>query len=264
MERAWVSASVLDLWGKPASESGRVNQALYGEIVQVVRRQALFALVEQEDGYRGWADRRFLSPVSVAVYRRLKKARWMTVVRQSARLFGNDGRKAVPPYLMVYGTRCPVMSVRGERVRIATPNEKAIYVKRSCLLPIQDKRGRVTPGMLVTEARRFLGVPYLWGGTTPLGFDCSGFVRAVYGRFGYELPRDTKDQIRCGHSIERESVRPADLLFFDRHVAIAMSRGKYVHASRGGGGVAINSFEETSPDFRADLMKELATIRRIV
>ena len=122
----------------------------------------------------------------------------------------------------------------------------------------------ITGRMLIGEARRFLGVPYLWGGISPLGIDCSGLVQTICGRLGLDIPRDTKDQIRVGREIDRNMITTGDLLFFDRHVAIAIDRHKLIHASRLGGGVRINSLRSTDPDYRQDLDNDFKAARRIV
>jgi cell wall-associated NlpC family hydrolase len=126
------------------------------------------------------------------------------------------------------------------------------------------KRDAVTPRMIVREARRFLGVPYLWGGISPAGFDCSGLVRALFGRYDIYLPRDTKDQIKMGRHIDRTEVRAGDLLFFKRHVGLALGRSRILHASVGGSGVRINSLTEGDDDYRADLDRDYAGARRLL
>jgi len=94
---------------------------------------------------------------------------------------------------------------------------------------------------VVNTALSFLGVPYRNGGTDPSGFDCSGFVRYVFARYGQQLPRDVQSQFRVGRPIDRDHVEPGDLVFFQTvspgasHVGIALGNGEFVHApsSRG-------------------------------
>jgi cell wall-associated NlpC family hydrolase len=94
---------------------------------------------------------------------------------------------------------------------------------------------------LVSTALSFRGVPYRNGGADPAGFDCSGFVRYVFARFGQQLPREVQAQFRVGRTIDRDDVRPGDLVFFQTvspgasHVGIAVGNGEFVHApsSRG-------------------------------
>lgn len=92
------------------------------------------------------------------------------------------------------------------------------------------------PNAVTATALEYLGVPYRWGGTTPRGFDCSGFTYYVFSRHGLELPRVAADQYRVGTPIDRNAVRPGDLLFFETisegpsHVALALDGDQFVHA----------------------------------
>ncbi len=96
--------------------------------------------------------------------------------------------------------------------------------------------GRPAPDAITSTALEYLGVPYRWGGTTPRGFDCSGFTYYVFSRHGMELPRVAAHQYRVGKSIDRTSVEPGDLLFFETiaegpsHVALALDGDQFVHA----------------------------------
>jgi cell wall-associated NlpC family hydrolase len=89
---------------------------------------------------------------------------------------------------------------------------------------------------VVGYAKRFLGVPYVYGGSTPRGFDCSGFVRYVYAHFGVALPHSSYAQFGDGRRVSRRSLRPGDLLFFDAvgHVGLYIGNGRFIHAPHTG------------------------------
>jgi len=102
---------------------------------------------------------------------------------------------------------------------------------------------------IVKSAFRFMGVPYVFGGTTPSGFDCSGFVQYVYNINGIKTPRMAHHQYYAGTPISRSQLRPGDLVFFETytvgisHVGIYIGDNKFIHASSQGG-VRVNSLDQ--------------------
>jgi cell wall-associated NlpC family hydrolase len=97
---------------------------------------------------------------------------------------------------------------------------------------------------VVDYAKRFRGVRYVWGGSSPrYGFDCSGFVRYVYGHFGLSLAHSSYAQFDRGRRVSRSSLRPGDLVFFDGegHVGIYIGNGRFIHAPHTGTHVRIET-----------------------
>jgi hypothetical protein len=108
---------------------------------------------------------------------------------------------------------------------------------------------------LTGTALALQGVPYVNGGSTPHGFDCSGFVQWVYAQHGVQLPREVRDQFRVGSAIGDDEIEPGDLLFFSTvrsgpsHVAIAIGGDQFVHAPTSNGVVRVESL--SSPYWRS-------------
>lgn len=102
----------------------------------------------------------------------------------------------------------------------------------------QPSTGSGVGADIAAYAQTFIGVPYVYGGATPSGFDCSGFVQYVYKHFGYSLPRGSNDQYRKGTAVSKSELQPGDLIFFDNgtgnptsHVGIYIGGGKMVHST---------------------------------
>jgi len=112
-----------------------------------------------------------------------------------------------------------------------------VKVSHATLVHREQKR-------LVHFARRYLGVRYVYGGTSPrYGFDCSGFTRFVYAHFGISLPHYSGAQFDRGRRVSRAGLRPGDLVFFDGlgHVGIYIGGGRFIHAPHSGTDVEIDS-----------------------
>jgi hypothetical protein len=258
---AYVSTNLLDLWNQPRFNSERLSQLFFGEVVSLGKTAHDYVRVTQTDGYTGWADIRFLRRVrksQVELYMRLSK---YVVTTERARLVGEYGQISPCPHFLYYGTTVCFATLKGELKGIL-PDGALFQLRANCAKPVGVKPP--TGSQVVREARRFLGVPYLWGGISPAGFDCSGLVRTVLGRFGVYVPRDTKDQIKIGAEIKRNDIRTGDLLFFKRHVGFAIGHDLIIHSSAGGSGVRINSLSRSADDYRPDLDRDFVTARRIL
>jgi len=104
---------------------------------------------------------------------------------------------------------------------------------------------------IVQEAKEHIGTPYVFGGTTPNGFDCSGFVRYVYKQAGINLPRSSGDQYTVGSSVESDNLQPGDLVFFGNtyksgisHAGIYVGKDKFISASSSKG-IIIDSIKSS-------------------
>lgn len=106
---------------------------------------------------------------------------------------------------------------------------------------------------IVSYAKRFVGNPYVWGGTSlTMGCDCSGFVQSVYKQFGYRLPRCSKDQAVTGKEVSFKNLKPGDLLFYYRgsrigHVTMYIGNGKCVQARGRRYGIVITDYDYNKP-----------------
>ena len=137
-----------------------------------------------------------------------------------------------------------------EQERLLASKDKP--VKRSNPINKISAGGNFSNNDVLGYATQFLGTPYLWGGTSTAGFDCSGFTQYVYAHFGVSLGRTTYDQINDGPSISKSDLKPGDLVFFGtidnpHHMGIYMGDNYYIHAPRTGDVVKISSM--TRSDF---------------
>ena len=131
--------------------------------------------------------------------------------------------------------------------------------------PRRDRRDRLEAlrAAVTTTAQKHLGAPYRWAGTTPQGFDCSGFLQTVFNEYEIGLPRRSRDQAVVGTRVAVAALQPGDLLFFAfrkghvDHAALYLGEGRIIHASASAGGVVIS-------DLSAYHLKHLVVARRVL
>lgn len=158
-----------------------------------------------------------------------------------------------------------------ERLQVALPGRDAAWLSRAQASIRQsiDAFPRTDLRTITTYAQAFLGRPYLWGGTSWEGLDCSGFVQLCYRMGGYILPRDANQQDEAlTHRLKREDLEEGDLIFFGRdaitHVALALNRQEYIHAEgQHYQRVLINSFDPAHAHYNQRLNEIVWSIKRV-
>ena len=113
-----------------------------------------------------------------------------------------------------YESRARASAPRVQRPQAATAATRPTAATRSSAAPARTTTGSVSDSSVVAIASRYLGVPYLYGGSSPRGFDCSGLTQYVYGLLGVSLPRTAQQQYNATTRVSRSSARPGDLVFF--------------------------------------------------
>jgi cell wall-associated NlpC family hydrolase len=254
-----ININVADVREKPSNRSERISQGLFNENVLIIEKGEAFSRVRFPDGYSGWIGNQFLSQSSDSQ----KDEQFFVLALFTT---GHERPDVVSRKKTILPFACRLSGeVDSGFLKVLSKRYGEIFVPEGDLA---EKSSLATPADvesedIMIEAEKFLGVPYLWGGRTSFGVDCSGYVKAIFARFGIELPRDTKEQIGAGKEIPRAEIKRGDLLFFPRHVALAVSKNLIIHSSRKNGGVAYNSFDHASDIYNADLDKSFITAQRI-
>ena len=226
-----------------------VTQALYGERVVVREVRDGWARVvvtgqpssQDSDGYPGW-----LPTVQVRAAQAPVTATSAVVTRPTTTL-RDAGDPARPLLELSYNTRLPVLDATAGHVTVALPTGGRGLLAAGDV-EVQGGGPRPAGGAeLVRSAELFSGLPYLWAGTSALGFDCSGFTAAVYGVHGIVLPRDADDQAGAGVAVDRSRLQPGDLLFYSsgpdqrsiHHVAMYTGNGMMIQSPATGRAVEV-------------------------
>lgn len=228
-----VTAPVANLCAEPSYDSDLVSQLLMGDTVSPLDHRGGWVLV---DSYPGWIEKRLLTPALPASQR--------TSVVVAAEPFVNlrfaPDRRSGPRTVVSLGTELPVAALLPGWVGVRLPDGSTAWAEEPRLQPPpQSPSG----DRLASTALTLLGVPYLWGGTSAWGLDCSGLVYLVCRFCGLSVPRDARDQASACTRLDRDRVRPGDLAFFAPdpradvshvdHVGIYLGDGEIVHAAGG-------------------------------
>ncbi len=236
---AFCFLSAVPMRAQATHRAEMVNQLLFGDQLEVVDRQSEWLFVRSlYDGYEGWVSSKQLALIDHPI-----ATDFVAAVPCQVTLPASVGFALSDPVitLPIGGTCCADW--------LAEPVES----------------NEVSP---IAVARRFLNAPYLWGGRTVLGVDCSGLVQVAHKVCGIQLPRDASQQAQVGKRVGYDELREGDLAFFaeeDRivHVGICMGERQILHAS---GRVRIDSFvPEGIVDVESgDLTHRFHSIRRLV
>lgn len=254
-ELAVVTRNVVSLHADPTADSEQVTQALLGQPVIIEGGQSSWLYVQTWDTYRGWIQSdavktrddqsaAYASRGPVAVVREL-----FADICSEPRMRAQTITKAtISAELEVLGAENDWVEVRmpdGSRGFLRAQDAKLIDKGLAQTVWLPD------PQRLVETALRFVGVPYQWGGTSPFGIDCSGFVQLVYRVHNVTLLRDAGIQAgdHRAESVPRESLRAGDLMFFGNgkepdigaitHVGMVIDKSRFVH-SCGSYGVVVS------------------------
>lgn len=257
--------SVVAVRSEPRHAAEMVTQVLLGTPVKLLEQLGDWRRVQLPDRYVGWVEGS-LQPVlqeRLDNYLALPK---IIVTAHYATAFEKPSHCSLPVSDLVAGNILVVQSSIGMFYQVRYPDGREAYARKADASPVDEWLASVelTGESIVKHALQLLGVPYLWGGTSTKGFDCSGFTKQVYLMHGIVLPRDASLQAMQGESVDTGddfgNARPGDLLFFvskatdenpvERvtHVAIYMGEKRFIHASDS---VRIGSFDPPDPLYDA-------------
>lgn len=278
---ALINRPVTDLRREPRSLAERVNQGLIGEAVRILEAQETWSLVRTErDGYLGWIHTAALYPCSsdqVTAYQAAAKVRVLGELQPAYQESSHEINTGKLPF----GANLPLEQQSGGYSQVRLPDGRLWWVESAGLLPQERWPQPDAEGIAFSLSlmKRFIGVPYMWGGRSAFGFDCSAFTNTFWGFMGVNIPRDADQQFQAGRRVEG-SPRPGDSLYFGNladeepderqigrsaainHAAISLGGDEVIHATGAVWGVTYNSLDPASPRYRPWLRTHLRGIRR--
>lgn len=253
--RRQVSAPSVPLRREPRNDATLDTEALHGETLTVFEERDPWAWVQLDhDAYVGYVPSAALIPISASPTHRIKALRTY--------VFPEPDAKAPARAMLSLNARVKVADDGGRYVRVESSGLfEGGYVYASHLTPLD---ARVADFVSVAES--FLGAPYLWGGRTSVGLDCSGLVQLSAAAAGHSLPRDADMQeAEAGDKIKWHggaTLMRGDLIFWEGHVGIMTSPNMFLHANAYHMHVEHEPFEEARKRI-ANAGFEITSVRRL-
>lgn len=215
--------SIVPLRLEPSDASEMVNQVIFGEHFEVLEKTKKWSKIRLVfDDYEGYIDNKQYEEISEETHILLSKEKKHYAGELIDFITDNNSNLTTIPM----GARLPLF----KNNKININNTSFLYEGKVC-------NSKLAKSAIIETAFLFLNVPYLWGGKSPFGIDCSGFTQTVYKLCGYNLLRDAKQQATQGEVLSFiEESEPGDLAFFDNeegiitHVGIIMNDYNIIHA----------------------------------
>lgn len=230
----------------PEKEAEVVSEAIFGETVHWIEQTGDWTNIQTADGYTGWVSSLALSNSDTPFSPNVR------IERNAAHLYRNPWIEQGPALTLPFEARLQQGKKIDERwIQVQMPDGDLWYVQKGDVTREQEILSRKD---LKEWSRRFLGIPYTWGGRSSFGYDCSGFVQMLYRQLGISLARDARQQIQDKRlrEIDCEELMTGDLLFWGTHQEKVSHVGMYI-----GEGIFIHtSSRETKPWVRCSRLQD--------
>ena len=262
---ALVNNSVANLRSKPKHSGELATQTLLGMSMKILKQQGDFYLVQSPEGYLAWVDHGGIQRGDESMISNWNQAPKLMYTKSYGHVYVNEDSELEKVSDITLGGQLMIKGESTTNYEVQYPDGRKGYIRKNEALQLDQWLNEINPNgiSLELQAKELLGVPYLWGGTSSKGMDCSGFTKTVFLMNGFVIPRDASQQIHAGEEIDKdlrfEGLEKGDLLFFGKkatdstkqkvtHVGLWLGndRGEFIHAS---GRVKIGSINEEHPDY---------------
>ncbi|HOJ93738.1 MAG TPA: C40 family peptidase [Fervidobacterium nodosum] len=244
-----VKYPVSDMRSEPKFRSERIHQLVFGEVVLIkdendnIKQNDYIYACDIRLNYCGYVNKHTLFILDEKEYKDFSKLNEVKISVPFCKSYG------AIEYLLPFGSRLYTNS-HSDYTEFYLPDGKAYRLTNTPFYKSADP---------IEIAMQFLGVPYLWGGTSSYGFDCSGFVNRVYDVIDIILPRDANQQEKSLQSVE--TPKPGDLLFMEGHVMMYIGNNKIIHAN--GHDMCVNITDLDRENYGSYLKSKIRKIGRI-
>lgn len=270
-----VRISVAQLRRNPDEIYEIVNQAILGTEVKLLKMKSYWIYCQLDDEYIGWITK---SSIKIGDHDFIKQWRAQDKLVVSAnygQIWEKPSQKSIRSVSdVVKGNKLINRGLKKGWYQVELPDGRVGFIQ-SILVTTEDKFTNDSKfesvDKLLNTAYRFIGLPYLWGGRSTKGFDCSGFTQTVFKLNGFQLPRDANMQVKSGVEVpiddSLKNLESGDLVFFGRdvdhiyHVGIYIGDDEFIHSESS---VQINSYNPKDKNYSEFRRKGLRAVRRVL
>ena len=273
-----INLSVANGREAPDHKAEMGTQWFMGETVKIWKALPFWLLTQGADGYLAWVERGSVVSCTSKDAENWEQQKLTIVTGYEAILRAKADPLSDPVSDLVMGDRARVIDRSEEWIQLELPDGRRGFLEKSAAADWLEWKATRKPSSTNIErtARLFLGRPYLWGGCSPKGMDCSGFTRQVFSLNGILLPRNAAQQANCGISVDVrtnfDQLRKGDLLFFGKqrgrrskpevtHVAIYLGDQMFIQSSQR---VRVSSLDPRNPLFDERHARQLLSARRVL
>lgn len=261
--RGVVKISAANLRDAPKHSAQLVTQATLGMPVRVFKKEGGWYYIQTPEGYLAWVDYGGIEKMTEKEFSNWKEKDKLIFLETSGNSYEKPHASSQRVSDLVAGNILELVGQQNNFYRVRYPNGKEAFVERAFAKPYKEWLNSLEADEdnLVETGKNLMGAPYLWGGTSPKGVDCSGFTKTVFFLNGMVIPRDASQQIHTGEEVDSEkkfaNLEKGDLLFFGKpatdstaerviHVGMWIGDNKFIHSM---GEVHISNFDTEAEDF---------------
>ena len=258
-----VKISVANLRDEPKHSAQLVTQATLGMPLKVYKKQGGWYYIQTPDGYLGWVDYGGIANKTKEEFAEWKSAEKLIYLKPFGSSHEKPDNSSQSVTDLVAGNILELQSEENGFFKAKYPDGREAFIAKADAQPYQNWLSSLEMEKedLVETSKKLMGLPYLWGGTSPKGVDCSGFTKTVYFLNGMVIPRDASQQIQTGKIVDStknfDNLIAGDLLFFGRpatdstservvHVGMWIGDNQFIHSM---GDVHLSTMDTTAADF---------------